>query len=117
MPRAESGLGSADHVVLANGLHRARLRSPSAFLIGHAQAHLVAHLEGVVTGTQYGMAVEIDLEAFAGLDETELLRGVQSHDAPVRGDLVSLHVATPLSHMIFQPAGRGGERVANRNPT
>src|SRR5512134_3404712 len=44
-------LRSAHHVGLVNGLHRARLRSSSTLLVGHAQPYLVTPSESFVGGT------------------------------------------------------------------
>src|SRR5579871_2546811 len=99
--------------MLAHSRHGARLRSVIAFVLGHDEPHFGTGLELVEAWLGHGIAVEIDLLAFRGLDEAVTFLGEKADDLAMERDAVALDVAALFACPVLQKAPDGVKGIAD----
>jgi hypothetical protein len=102
-------------MMLADWNDGARLGTHRTLGMLRDKTHFIAHREPVEPAIGNAVAVEVDLVAVGGQDETAIALGEEAGDAPMLGDRVQLHLAAPLANMIFEHPAGGVEGVANRD--
>src|SRR5271163_259456 len=92
---------SGPQSVLAEQLHRARLRSFLAGFLG--ECHAGAGTQAGKAAVEHAVAMKIDFAAVAGFQETELAGRIEPRHRSDRRAIVLLHQALQPANVILQP--------------